>query len=287
MKALNTALLVTCLVAVSCAQIPLLKKKDKEFKTHEPDTVAATLRSGSPEQRSQLATELNLMAPNFSDPGAKLNAPCVTFDDVRQRQVRLRADADNAVIVADSGACDSLYLIVFDKEPKSEWRHVQTLRLLSRAQHPEVSFAELLQPGVSDILVHHETTRDSGSVQQQNFVILKLLHNRLVPVLDTVERCELVLPNRPENDADNVEQSQQSSFTVVQADANSGVTSRIVEKAVVKEKKVSLTIYRSWSWDPELERFRATVSDGSEAQRLSPGNRSAKSEATAVQKKAK
>lgn len=264
MKIFCTALLIACLVAVSSAQVPFLKKKDKDFKTREPDAVAETLRSGNPEQRSQLATELEITAPNFSSQATKSNAPCVSFDRVDERQVHLRADADNAVLVADSGECDSTYLIVFDKEHKGEWRHLQTVRLLSRVAHPEVTFAELIQPGISEIVVHRETVQDSGGAQQANFVVLKLLHNRLVPVLDTVEKYELVMPNRPENDADDVEQSQQSTFTVKKADAPHGPGIRILEKELLKEGKTSLTLYRNWSWDPELERFRSTAYDGNE-----------------------
>jgi hypothetical protein len=270
MKIFYTSVLVVYFVVVSFAQVPFLKKKDQDFKTREPDAVAGTLRSGNPTQRSQLATELEIMAPNFSDPAAKSNAPCVSFNRVDERRVRLRADADNAVIVADSGECDSTYLIVFDKERKSEWRHVQTVRLSWHIQHPEVSFAELVQPGVSEVVVHRETTRDSGSAQQENFMVLKLLHNRLVPVLDAVERYKLVMPNLPENDADNVEQSQQSTFTVVKGDAKVGPATRILEKEVLKEKKTSLTLYRYWSWDPELERFRSTAYDGSKDEQAAP-----------------
>ncbi len=264
-----TALLLLSFALPSSAQFPF-GKKDKEFQTHEPDVVAGTLRSGNPTQRSQLATELDIMAPNFSNPAAKSNAPCVSFDRVDERQVRLRADADNAVIVADSGECDSTYLIVFEKEKKSEWRHVQTLRLSAHVQPPEVTFAELVQPGISEIVVHRETTRDSGSAQQENFVVLKLLHNRLVPVLDTVERYDLVMPNRPENDSDNVEQSQQSTFTVVKGDVKVGPGTRILEKEVLKENKTSLTLYRYWSWDPGLERFRSTAYDGSKDEQPAP-----------------
>jgi hypothetical protein len=244
MKIFCTSVLLVYFVAVSFAQVPFLKKKDQDFKTHEPDAVAGTLRSGNPAQRGQLATELDIMAPNFSNPAAKSNAPCVSFDHVDERRVRLRADADNAVIVADSGECDSTYLLVFEKERKSEWRHVQTVRLASHRQPPAVSFAELVQPGISEVMVHRETTHDSGSAQQESFVLLKLLHNRLVPVLDTVERYDLVMPNRPENHADNVEQSQQSTFIVVKGDTNAGPGTRILEKEVLKEKKTSLTLYR-------------------------------------------
>src|SRR5208283_4016020 len=84
--------LVLALVLPVSAQFPF-GKKDKEFQTHEPDAVAGTLRSGNPTQRSQLATELNIMAPNFSDAAAKSNAPCVSFDRVEEHQVRLRAEA--------------------------------------------------------------------------------------------------------------------------------------------------------------------------------------------------
>jgi hypothetical protein len=269
MKFFHTCVLLFCLATASAAQFPF-GKKDKGFQTHEPDAVASNLRSANPALRSQLATELDIMAPNPSNPIAKSNAPCVSFDRVDEHQVRLRADADNALIVADSGECDSTYLVAFEKEQKSEWRHVQTVRLSSHVQPPEVTFAELVQPGISEIVVRRETTRDSGSAQQENFVVLKLLHNRLVPVLDTVARYDLVMPNLPENDADNVEQSQQSTFTVAKGDAKVGPGMRILEKEVLKEKKISLTLYRYWSWDPELERFGSTAYDGSKDEQAAP-----------------
>ena len=268
-RSLFTAVLLLSLALPSSAQFPF-GKKEKEFQAHEPDVAADTLRSSNPTQRSQLATELDIMAPNLSNAAAKSNAPCVSFDHVDERRVRLRADTDNAVIVAESGECDSTYLIVFEKEKKSGWRHVQTVRLSSLVQSPEVSFAELVQPGISEVVVHHETTRDSGSAQQENFVVLKLLHNRLVPVLDTVERYDLVMPNVPENDSDNVEQTQQSTFTVVKGDVKVGPGTRILEKEVLEDNKTSLTQYRYWSWDPGLERFRSTAYDGSKDEQPTP-----------------
>ena len=125
----------------------------------------------------------------------------------------LRAGAENVVLLADSSECDSIYIVVFDKAPKSEWRHVQTVRLPSRAQRPEVTFAELIQPGVSEILVHHETSRDSGSVQQENFVVLKMLHDRVEVVLDTTEHSEITLANRSPAETDNLQQTQTSTFS--------------------------------------------------------------------------
>jgi hypothetical protein len=113
-----------------------------------------------------------------------------------------------------------------------------------------------------------------------------LLHNRLVPVLDTVERYKLVMPNRPENDADNVEQSQQSTFIVVKAGVNAGPPVRILEKEALKEKKTSLTLYRYWIWDPELERFRSTAYDGSKDEQATPPAKSpAKKAGGGVQEK--
>ncbi len=289
MKICCTLLLLACFTAVAFAQVPFLKKKDKDSKTYEPDAVAETLRSGSALQRSQLATELGIMTPDFSSPAVKSNAPCVNFDHVDERRVRLRTDAENAVIIANSGECDSTYIIVFDKVRKSEWRALPPVRLATRTQRPEVSFAELIQPGVSEVVVHRETTRDNGSAQQENFVVLKLLHDRLVLVLDTVERLELTLPDRPENNADQVVQSQQSTFRLVQAGPNSGASTRILEKEVLKERKTDLTRYRLWSWDPELERFRSSPHDGSEIAQPAPPKKAAAQSAggAAVQPKQK
>jgi hypothetical protein len=45
---------------------------------------------------------------------------------------------------------------------------------------------------------------------------------------------------------------------------------RIREKEVLKERKESLTLYRYWSWDPELERFRSTAYDGSKDEQAAP-----------------
>ncbi len=262
MKICCTVLLVACFTAVSFPQVPFLKKKDKD--SHEPDMVVETLRSGSAAQRNQLATELGIMAPNSSSPTAKSNAQCVNFEHVDERRVRLGTDSDNAVIIAESSECDSTYIIVFGREQKSEWRHLPTLRLATRVQPPEISFAELIQPGISEIVVHREITRDTGSAQQENFVVLKLLHDRLVPVLDTVERLELTMPDRPENDADNLEQSQQSTFRQIKGDPKSGASTRILEREEFKERKTNFTRYRLWIWDPDMERFRSSPDDGSQ-----------------------
>ena len=81
---------------------------------------------------------------------------------------------------------------------------MQTVRLPSRAQRPEITFAELIQPGVSEILVHHETTRDSGGAQQEDFVVLKMLHDRVAVVLDTTEKSEITLTNGTPSETDNL-----------------------------------------------------------------------------------
>jgi hypothetical protein len=272
MKIACASVLILALAATSFADLRF-KKKPQEFQTHVPADVANTLRSGTPVQRNDLALELGILAPDPSSAAAKSNSPCVTFHHVEQRPVTLRAGAENVVLLADSSECDSTYIVVFDKAPKSEWRHVQTVRLPSRVLRPEVTFAELVQSGVSEIVVHHETSRDSGSIQQENFVVLKMLHSRLVPVLDTVERYDLVMPNRPESDADNVEQTQQSTFTVVGGNAKVGPGTRILEKEVLKERKESLTLYRYWNWDLGLERFRSTAYDGSKDEPAAPAKK--------------
>jgi hypothetical protein len=166
------------------------------------------------------------------------------------------------VLLADSTECDSTYIVVFDKAPKSEWRHVQTVRLPSRAQRPEVTFVELIQPGVSEIVVHHETSRDSGSVQQENFVVLKMLHDRMEVVLDTTERSELTLANRSTEETDNLQQTQTSTFELLKAAPKSAAVFRILEKQVLTDNKTTITLYRVWTWDPELERFRSSPIDG-------------------------
>jgi hypothetical protein len=268
MKILCTSLLILALAAVALADFPF-KKKPQEFTTHVPADVANTLRSGTPVQRNDLALELGILAPNPSG-AAKSNSPCVDFHHVEQRPVTLRAGAENVVLLADSTECDSLYVVVFDKAPKSEWRHVQTVRLPSRAQRPEVTFADLIQPGVSEIVVHHETDRDSGSVQQQNFVVLKMQHDRVEVVLDTTEHSELTLTNRSPADTDNLQQTQTSTFSLLKSPPNSAAIFRIFEKQVVTDNKTTITRYCVWTWDPELERFRSTPMDGGDVKPVPP-----------------
>lgn len=239
-------------------------KGEKELVTPDPAKVADTLRGGGEEQRSNLARQLDIMAPNPSSPAAKSGAPCSSFDDVEERDVRLRPDADNVVLIANSSACDATYLVVFDRARKGEWRHVQTLLLPAKDSRPDISFAELLRPGVSEILVHRESTNQVGSTQQYNFVVLTLLHDRLQTVLDTVESLQVVLPDKPENDSDNVTQSQQSTFTLEKAPPDSGTAMGILEQEVFKQNKTTLTRYRYWSWDTELQRFRSSPRDGGE-----------------------
>jgi len=268
MKILYTAVFVFVVAAVAFADFPF-KKKPQEFTTHVPAEVAKTLLGGTPVQRNDLALELGILAPNPSG-AAKSTAPCVDFHHVEQRPVMLRAGAENIVLLADSTECDSTYLVVFDKAPKSEWRHVQTVRLQSRAQRPEIAFAELIQSGVSEITVHHESTRDSGSVQQENFVVLKMQHDRVEVVLDTTEHSELTLANRSAADADNLQQTQTSTFSLLKSPPNSAAMFRIFEKQVLTDNKTTITRYCVWTWDPELERFRSSPIDGGDVKPVPP-----------------
>ena len=186
MKTLYTSLLLLSLLSSASAELPF-KKKPQEFQTRVPAEVAHTLQEGSAVQRNDLALELGIYAPNPSSGAVKSNAPCVDFSHMDERQVKLRADAENALLIADSSVCDSTYLVIFDKAPKSEWRHVQTIRLSARTGRPEITYAELIQPGVSEILVYHEMTSESGTYSQQDFVVLKLLRDRVEVILDTTQ----------------------------------------------------------------------------------------------------
>jgi hypothetical protein len=268
MKIFSISVLILALAGAALADFPF-KKKPQEITTHVPAEVANTLRSGTPVQRNDLALELGILAPNPSG-AAKSNSPCVDFHHVEERPVTLRAGAENVVLLADSTECDSLYIVVFDKAPKSEWRHVQTVRLPSRAQRPEVTFAELIQPGVSEIVVHHETTHDSGSVQQENFVVLKMQHDRVEVVLDTTEHSQLTLANRPAEETDNLQQTQTSTFSLLKSPPNSVAMFRIFEKQVVTDNKTAITRYCVWIWDPELERFRSSPIDGGDVRPVPP-----------------
>jgi len=246
------------------------KKKPQEFTTRKPNEVAETLRNGTPVQRNDLALELGMFAPNPSGTGTKSNSPCVNFRHVEERPVTLRTGAENVLLLAESSECDALYLAVFDKAPKSEWRHVQTVRLPSRTQRSEISFAELIQPGVSEILVHHETTLDSGAASQQDFVVLKMLRDRIEVVFDTTERSQITLANRTPGETDNLQQTQTSTFSLLKAPANSAAVYRILEKEVITDYKTSITRSRVWTWDPELERFRPAPFDSGDARPAPP-----------------
>ena len=270
MKIFYTSVLMLALSGVTLAELPF-KKKQQPFTTHSPSYVAHTLDEGTPTQRNDLARELGIFAPNPSKPGTDSNSPCVNFHHMESREeVVLRAGAENVVLIADSTECDSTYIVVFDQAPRSEWRHVQTVRLPSHAQRPKVTFTELIQSGVSEILVHHETSRDSGSVQQENFVVLKLLHDRVEVVLDTTEHSELTLTNRSPAETDNQQQTQTSTFSVLKSPPNSAALFRIFEKQVVTDNKTTITRYQVWTWDPELERFRSSPIDGGDVRPVPP-----------------
>jgi len=246
------------------------KKKPQEFVTRKPNEVAQTLRNGTPVQRNDLALELGMFAPSPTSSAAKPNSPCVDFNHVEERPVTLRAGAENVMLLADSTACGSSYIVVFDKAPKSEWRHVQSVRLSSRTQRPEISFAELVQPGVSEILVHHETTRDSGSVSQQDFVVLKMVRDRIEVVLDTTERSQITLTNRSADETDNLQQTRASTFSLLKAPPNSAAVYRLLQKEVITDYKSTITLFTVWTWDPELERFRPAPFDGGDARPAPP-----------------
>lgn len=263
-------ILLSCLLCGSAfADFPF-KKKPQEFTTRKPNDVAKTLRDGTPVQRNDLATELGIYAPNPSGTATKSNSPCVNFSHVEERPVTLRAGAENVLLLAESDECDALYLAVFDKAPKSEWRHVQTVRLPSRTQRSQISFAELIQPGVSEILIHRETTLDSGAASQQDFFVLKMLRDRIEVVFDTTERSQITLANSAPDETDNLQQTHISTFNLLKAPPNSAAVYRILEKEVITDNKTTITRSRVWTWDPDLERFRPAPFDGGNARPAPP-----------------
>ena len=115
-----------------------------------------------------------------------------------------------------------------------------------------VSFAELIQQGVSEIVVRKETTRDSGGAQEQDFVVLKLIDDRLEVVMNATERSEITLMNRTPNEDNNLTQTQTSTFDLLKSPPNSAATYRLLEKEVITDNKTTITRYRVWTWDPEL-----------------------------------
>ncbi len=182
MKTLCTLVLALAVATPALADFPF-KKKPQEFTTRRPNEVAETLRSGTPVQRNDLALELGILAPGPSNSITKTRLSLCGFQPHRGASGDASSGIGKLRVARRFSACDSTYVVVFDKAPKSEWRHVQTVRLPTRSQRPAISFAELIQTGVSEILVHHEITSDSGRVTQQNFVILKMLHGRIEVVL--------------------------------------------------------------------------------------------------------
>jgi hypothetical protein len=264
MKILCTFVLMVGLAATAHADLPF-KKKPQEFTTHNPNDVAATLRDGTPVQRNDLALELGIYAPNPSNGAAKPNSPCVNFSHIEQHTETLRAGAENVVMLADSSECDSTYIVVFDRAPKSEWRHVQTVRLSARSKRPEVSFGAFLQPGIFEIVARHETSLDTGGAMQENFVLFKMLHDRVEVVFDAAEQSEITLKNQSAADTDNLRQTQTSTFSLQKSAANSAALFQILEKEVITDKKTTITRYRVWSWDRDLERFRPAPFDGGDA----------------------
>jgi hypothetical protein len=133
-----------------------------------------------------------------------------------------------------------------------------------------VSFAELVQKGVSEIVVHHENTRDSGSAQEDDFVVLKMLRDRIEIVLDATEHSEITLANRTATETDNLQQTQTSTFDLLKAPPNSAAIYRVLEKEVLTDNKTTITRYRVWTWDPALERFRPAPFDGGDARPAPP-----------------
>ena len=269
MKILYTWIIVLSLIPAASADLPF-KKKQQPFTTHSPSEVAHTLNEGTPAQRNDLALELGIFAPNPSKPGTNSNSPCVNFHHMESRPVVLRSGAENEVLLADSSECESTYIVVFDRAPKAEWRHVQTVRLAARTGRPEITFAELVQPGVSEILVYHESTSETGASNQQDFAVLKLLHDRVEVVLDTTEHSEITLTNHPPSDTTNLRQTQSSTFSLLKSLPDSAAQYRLLEKEVITDNQTTITRFRVWTWDADLERFRPAPFDGGDVRRVTP-----------------
>jgi hypothetical protein len=202
-----------------------------------------------------------------------LSKPCYEeFNKVEVKQAALVKDRESAILVVESYACQSLYLIPVIKEQEA-WVAYKVINLWAKFTYPTIRIDSLVNAGEQEIIASKVMVDEGTGLLQENMTIFKFQNGRLEVVFDQPESLT-VGTHTIEKDATIESYDEETSVFKFSkcAGCTDGLQSIEETRNIKVEResgttgkafhtKRSVKVHRRFDWDPQLEIFRMTEDD--------------------------
>jgi hypothetical protein len=206
-----------------------------------PEELVSRLNSSDPSLLERTATSLKLITPIN-------HLQCTDFTKVETKPVMLAKGTETALVTVHT-VCDSLFLIPLIKA-QSQWEAIAPIALIDHYTAPTLELTALVRSGEQEIVVRGQYVDWGSGFQQHNLTIYKLIGRRMQIVFDQPEFLHFAPGGGVAWD-----ECQRSTFKFVSGEGTAGITViRETRSETVGTRK--MTVYRSYSWQPDIEAFR-------------------------------
>lgn len=248
--------------------LPSLRAEPQSPFLPSPSKIREILLHGGQVEKKRMVESLKLFLPRGARWGNE-QLPCLEYQTITGQastielsQVVLKAPKPYTVIVAKPQDCEYQFLVVMDQIAPGRWAHLATVPILAKNWEPEISFARLIDPDESEIIVRNRTTDTGLGMHQRNITILKLFEGGLSVIFNEVEKQTFFIPITRNGEPADTEQSQESEFWLIDAEAGTQSIKNILERQVIGKGGKQIIRWRIFVWSPELKVFEGVPTEG-------------------------
>lgn len=146
-------------------------------------------------------------------------------------------------------------LVVLGRTKNGRWRYEGSVRLWN--MNGKVQVEPIVEPPVDDIVVRDNEVENGTSIWQDDFMMFKVIHNRLRKVLDTVEHSYLRQWTEPFHWV-----RQKSTFVILPATKKQ--PAEVDETAKITSSSGDVVLERAFQWSQEADTFDVGMWDSAQ-----------------------
>jgi hypothetical protein len=214
-----------------------------------PDEILTRLNSREEDIRKRIAASIGLIVPNT-------NVLCYDFDGVDSAPAEFITGVHSKLVVVRSQSCQSVSLIPISQKG-TEWIALKPIVLWSKFSEPSYRLDELISSGEQQIVVSNLTVDEGTGILERDLMIYKISLDGDDLVFDQPEIVHFTAPHGNSTFQDN----ERSTFEFRKNGEGVYGTGMIYinEKREITVGGKSLTLYRSYTWNRTLGRFRGVA----------------------------
>jgi hypothetical protein len=162
--------------------------------------------------------------------------------------------ASRLILVDEGEVCQTMYLVPMIDEGGG-WTTLQAIPLSTQYEPPKITFESLVGEGEQEIILRHLWVDHGTGIQQTNLTIYKLIDGAMRIIFDQPEHLHFSTRLNPDHPY-TYDEDQESTFKFVKNDSDAAAPTAIEETRVETVGKRKLTVYREYSWEPEIQAYQ-------------------------------